>query len=258
MSTYFISHASPDRSFVESEITDLLTALGIDYWYSKENILTGEKWERSIKTALETSDGLLIVMSPASADSEWVKDELGWAINNMPGKVIPLLYKACDLGSFHIRLPRIQYVDFTDNMNIGRNKLIRLLINIEHEATSRVGTVNGTWKGTIHQDHYMGGGQIEYPVELKLKVSDKGKFEGSVSIVLPPGDSYFRLTGGFLYEHFIQFSYHSTDPGTIQFGASVLELNPVGDQMRGKWIGFGAQSQAIVNGEVWVAKSLNI
>lgn len=253
MSTYFISYSSVDRGFVEEDLTPLLTALGIDYWYSKEDIRTGEQWERSIKGALDACDGLLLVMSPSSASSEWVKDELHWVLNNKPGKVVPILHKTCKLEEFHIRLPRLQYADFVESEKVGRNKLIGLLTNIEHQARSRIAAVSGTWQGLIHQ-HNMAQGLAEYPVELRINVSEKGKFSGSVTITPEDTETYFRLMGGFLYERFIQFSYHSTDPGTIQFGAAVLELVPAGNVMNGKWIGYGAISKAIVNGEVVVSK----
>jgi hypothetical protein len=258
MATYFISHSTPDRPFVEKELTDLLKALNINYWYCKEDIITGEQWERSIKHALEECDGLILVMSPASERSEWVKDEVNWAMNQKPGRVIPVLYRQCNLENFHIRLPRIQFSDFTTDENTARNKLIRFLMSQEHEAKSRVGTMNGVWKGTIHQSYYFDEGPISYPVELNLKVSAEGVFGGSVLIQLPHGESYFRLTGGFLFEKFIQFSYRSTDPGTIQFGSAVLELDSLGKTLKGKFIGYGARTQSIVDGTVEAYKSLLI
>src|ERR1700754_1889651 len=109
MATYFISHANADKSFVVDHLIPLLNLLRIKFWFSPENIETMEQWERSIKNGLESSDGVLLVMSPNAATSEWVKDELNWAINNRPDRLIPIRYKVCKPEDFHIRLPRIQF-----------------------------------------------------------------------------------------------------------------------------------------------------
>lgn len=254
MSTYFISHATADSYFVENQLIPLLTVLRIEFWYSKHDIQTGAQWEKEIKLALHSSDGILLVMTPNSVLSEWVKDELSWALENRPGRVIPIMYKECNLEDFHVRLPRIQFIDFYKDENSARNKLISLLVNIEYDANSRITVMNGVWKGIVHQHIYVNDEPLDYPVEFKLKVSAKGNFNGTVTLFFPVGEFDFKLTGGFLYERFIQFSYYGTDPGIIQFGAAVLELNASGKSMSGKWVGYGAQSQSIVDGEVLVNK----
>ncbi|GLU51538.1 hypothetical protein Dfri01_09990 [Dyadobacter frigoris] len=59
---------------------------------------------------------------------------------------------------------------------------------------------------------------LSHDLFLSLRVSDRGKFAGSIVLTTYLGETYFRLTGGFLYERFVHFSYYSTEPGTIQFG----------------------------------------
>ena len=255
MATYFISHASADRNFVEDQLLGLLNALGIKFWYSKEDIKTGDYWEGSIKNALESSDGLLLVMSPESAKSEWVKYELNWAMENRPGRVIPVLYKECKSEDFHIRLQRIQFADFYTNEGIGRNQLTHVLINVEHDANSRIKAITGAWKGTVDQEKYMDEQWVNYPIEILIKVTSRRDFSGSMSVASPEGNNVdFTLTGGFLFERFVQFSYYAIDPGRIQFGTIILELDATGKIMSGKWVGYGANTKNIINGQLTINK----
>jgi len=137
MSKLFISHASSDREFVELELMGLLTALGFDVWFAEEDISTAEHWERSILDGLKKSDWFVLVMSPRSERSEWVKDELSWAIDERQGRIIPILIDDCDSREFHIRLPRIQYIDFRDDRKVAREKLIKLLVDKTYQPHLR-------------------------------------------------------------------------------------------------------------------------
>src|SRR5258708_3596924 len=103
MPRVFISHSSKDREFIEHEIVDFLQEKKIDVWYSKESIATASYWERSILNGLKTSDWFLLIMSPHSALSEWVKDEVHWAVDNMADRIIPILLPGCTSKQFHIR-----------------------------------------------------------------------------------------------------------------------------------------------------------
>ena len=91
MARLFISHATADRRFVERELLGLLRALGFDPWFAEADIQSTQQWERSILGALKSSKWFVLVMSPQSAASEWVKDEIAWAIDERPDNIIPIL-----------------------------------------------------------------------------------------------------------------------------------------------------------------------
>ena len=63
---------------------------------------------------------------PLPPRSDWVKDELFWAMQYRPTRIIPIVMTKCDLYKFHIQLPRIQHVDFTENKTVARQKLLAL------------------------------------------------------------------------------------------------------------------------------------
>jgi serine/threonine protein kinase len=122
----FVSHSTKDREFVEREIISQLEQNGIKTWYSKVDIQTAAEWERSILHGLESCPWFLLVMSPKSVSSEWVKDELTWAIDKRPNRIVPVLIEDCELRDFHIRLARIQYVDFRTPSREVRAQLMKL------------------------------------------------------------------------------------------------------------------------------------
>jgi TIR domain len=125
MPKVFISHSTQDRPFVEDELLPLLTRHGIDVWYAPDDIRSSSVWERTILDGLKACDWFALVMSPRSAESEWVKDELQWAIEFRTDRIVPILLEPCVPYEFHIRLARIQHVDFTiSKIDTSRSKLL--------------------------------------------------------------------------------------------------------------------------------------
>jgi WD40 repeat protein len=127
MPRIFISHSTQDRGFVEGELRAALAQPGVETWYAKTSIRTAESWDRSILDGLKSCDWFLVVMSPRSAQSEWVRDEVQWAVEHRPGKIIPVLMETCDVREVHFRLARIQYVDFRQDLAEARAELLRVL-----------------------------------------------------------------------------------------------------------------------------------
>jgi hypothetical protein len=125
--TVFVSHATANRKWVEREVVSLLERSGIEPWFSTHKIETSAQWEREILRGLTTCDWFALVVSRDSAKSEWVKDELHWAFANRPKRIVPIVMERCDLYEFHIRLPRIQFVDFSGTDADARHRLIELL-----------------------------------------------------------------------------------------------------------------------------------
>lgn len=131
----FISHATGDRSIVEQEIINVLEKHGIKTWYCKEDIRGSQQWERRIAEGLKECDWFIVVLSPRSEKSEWVKDEVNWAIDNRDGRTVPVLLEDCDPGDFHIRLPRLQHIDFRTDRAVARGQLLSLWLKSDINPT---------------------------------------------------------------------------------------------------------------------------
>lgn len=127
MEQVFISHSSADRPFVESELLPALHRRGFETWYSKHDIPGASQWESEIKGALKASRWFIVVVSPPALCSDWVQAEVHWALENMKGRVIPLLVENCDLTDLHLKLIRLQHVDYRGNRTLARIQLLAVL-----------------------------------------------------------------------------------------------------------------------------------
>ena len=76
----FVSYSHRDMREMR-EVTAFLGAGGVRYWYD-DGLHSGDDWNRSIATHLKNSAVCLLLLSPASAASEYVKNELNFAQNH--------------------------------------------------------------------------------------------------------------------------------------------------------------------------------
>lgn len=150
MARMFISHSTRDRAFVERELLTILEALGFNTWFAETDISSAEQWERSILSALRSSKWLVLVMSRSATESEWVKDEVAFAIDEYPDRILPILIEDCDLRSIHIRLPRIQFVDFRTDKTKAVQDLVRTLVNAEYKPFVRDLATSNEHKRLLH------------------------------------------------------------------------------------------------------------
>ncbi len=126
MARVFISHSTADRDFVERDLLPLLQQNGVEPWYAPQAIQSASQWERTIVSGLESCEWFLLVMSPRSARSEWVRAEVNWAIGKRTGKIVPLLLESCDSVAFHLWLPLIQHIDLRADRVEGSRRLLAI------------------------------------------------------------------------------------------------------------------------------------
>jgi hypothetical protein len=95
----FISHAHQDADFAHRLAADL-TAAGWRAWIAPDSIQPGEKWVEAIGRGLDESGVFVVVLSPATIASRWVKTETNAAVElEVSGAVrfIPLDVAACSV-----------------------------------------------------------------------------------------------------------------------------------------------------------------
>lgn len=124
MPRVFISHSAKDRDQVQRHVISFLREHGIETWYSTDNIKKASDWERQIRAGLEQCDWFLVAVSPHAIDSLWVRTEVHWALEEMTGKVIPVLLEDCDPSKLHLMLRLIQYIDFREDANKAQQELL--------------------------------------------------------------------------------------------------------------------------------------
>src|SRR5688500_2704260 len=104
----FVSYSRADSQFAVKLASDL-RANGASVWIDQLDIAAGARWDDAIEEALRRSARVIVLLSPKSAASQNVMDEVSFALDE--GKtIVPVLVERCTIP---MRLRRLQYVDFT-------------------------------------------------------------------------------------------------------------------------------------------------
>jgi hypothetical protein len=74
----FISYSTNDQEFAD-RLHDDLQAKGVRCWFAPHDVKAGEKLDEQIDEAIRLHDKLLLILSPDSIKSEWVKTEISKA-----------------------------------------------------------------------------------------------------------------------------------------------------------------------------------
>lgn len=88
----FISHSGEDKElFVEPLVKDL-NKMGLNVWYDKSNIQSGEKVRDSIINGIKESLIFIAILSPNYFHSNWANLELGIIQDYNPDNFIPVIF----------------------------------------------------------------------------------------------------------------------------------------------------------------------
>jgi hypothetical protein len=74
----FISYSTKDQDFAD-RLHAHLQSKGVRSWFAPQDIKGGEKLHEQIDAAIRLHDKLLLILSPHSIESEWVKTEIAKA-----------------------------------------------------------------------------------------------------------------------------------------------------------------------------------
>ena len=92
----FISHATADDAFVR-DLRQALESLGLSVWVDSRNLRGGDKLARQVEQAIEEARQVIVVLSPNTINSPWVRREIRKALKvekrrkDEDYRVIPLL-----------------------------------------------------------------------------------------------------------------------------------------------------------------------
>lgn len=123
----FLSHSSKDRPFA-TDVAEDMRRHGIPVWFSTSNIVGAQEWHDEIGEALNRCDWFVLLLSPDSVKSVWVKHELTFALNHhrYRKRIVPLLYKTCKYEKLSWTLPTFQIIDFRASIDDGYRELLRV------------------------------------------------------------------------------------------------------------------------------------
>lgn len=122
----FVSHAAADRGFTDA-LVGLLRRHGVPCWYAPNQLVAAEEWHDEIGRALDRCDWLVIVLSPTSIKSAWVKRELMFALNERRynGRILPVIHRPCKVKKLSWTLGAFEHVDFSSKTSEGCRQLLR-------------------------------------------------------------------------------------------------------------------------------------
>ena len=123
----FLSHSAKDRRFAE-RIAEVLRRHGIPVWYSGTDIVGAAQWHDEIGKALQRCDWLVVVLSPNSVKSPWVKRELLYALDDAryETRIVPVKFRPCKHVDLSWTLGEFEFVDFTKDFQQGCRSLLRI------------------------------------------------------------------------------------------------------------------------------------
>ena len=106
--SFFLSYSRADERFALRFAKDV-RAHGVAIWVDQLDIRPSEHWDRAVERALRESCGMVVILSPRSAASDNVADEISFAIDS--GKsVLPVMIERCTPP---LRITRMHMIDAT-------------------------------------------------------------------------------------------------------------------------------------------------
>ena len=122
MEKVFISYSRKDIDFARKLAGDLEKA-GYDVWWDITDLEGGDVWIRKIYQAIKTSQYFIVVLTPASIESNWVTEEYAEALNLLRKrqlrKIVPLMLEQCEPPFGLTTTNYINFIggEYADNFN---------------------------------------------------------------------------------------------------------------------------------------------
>jgi len=117
-----MSYSRKDEE-VMREIAKFLRAHGIKVWVDNEKLIPGTPiWEEAIEKGIKNASAIIVVLSPDSKNSEWVRREISLADQNQK-RVFPVLVRGDENSSITLRLINRQFVDIRTSREGGLQSL---------------------------------------------------------------------------------------------------------------------------------------
>ena len=127
----FLSHSKIDGEQHTLRLAEDLRAAGFEVWIDVDNLKPDEDWDDQISEALKRCTVVLLVMTPDSVLSPNCKTEWSRGLRYKKS-VVPLLLEFVEEPP--LRLESRQHVDFTEDYDAGKQKLVTYLNDLNTPA----------------------------------------------------------------------------------------------------------------------------
>jgi hypothetical protein len=132
----FMSYSRTDEAIMRRIVT-FLRKQGVQVWVDNEKLIPGTPiWEAEIEKAIFSASATIVILSPDSKESVWVRREISYA-ERYKKRIFPVLVRGDEDSSISLRLATNQYIDFRKNEEIGLNSLNAALISYIEELETQ-------------------------------------------------------------------------------------------------------------------------
>ena len=136
MPTIFLSHSTTDNDKT-GIIADTLKKAGFTVWVDFQSIGDGSRWVREIQDGIDSCDAVVVVLSKAARQSEWVEKECLYAF----GLQKPVFIALIEDVPLPLYLINIQYTDCRKQLVDGVGDLsnaLKLTLKSDNNVTSHI------------------------------------------------------------------------------------------------------------------------
>jgi len=118
----FLSYSRKNSKFA-LQLAEDLRENGFKVWMDQSDIEGGRHWDNRIEDALKNASFVVLVVSPSSAVSENVQDEVSFA-KKKKVHIIPVVHKETEIP---MRWHRLQFIDMQKKYEFGLKTLLDTL-----------------------------------------------------------------------------------------------------------------------------------
>lgn len=165
----FISYSHADSDFVD-RLAGQLVLRAVNVWVDRWELNVGDSLIDRVEDAIAGATALLVVLSKASVESNWVKKEVNAGlVRELDEKqviVLPVLAEDCQVPVF---LREKVLADFRTNFDDGLHKILESVAKVTNANSAR------TEAPTFHTDWGLDWGEFDDLVFLRLKFVEQVK-----------------------------------------------------------------------------------
>lgn len=119
----YISYSRQDSHDIAQRLTQDLMDRHFEVFIDDRLITAGQDWANVLEEALSEADVLLVLLSPGSVRSQFVRSEIAFA-QQLGKRIMPLMVSHTNIP---LPLINIQYIDFTKDYQTGLETLVKSL-----------------------------------------------------------------------------------------------------------------------------------
>src|SRR5580700_10537897 len=113
MADVFLSYSRRDSEFVD-RLSAALDVRGKQVWLDTGSIADAEVFPQAIRTAIETSDAFLFVITPEAVSSAYCEQEVAYA-GELGKRIVPVLRQLVEDAAIPAEIRERNWIPFTED-----------------------------------------------------------------------------------------------------------------------------------------------